>query len=55
MTRKDHLAKWKEDVKKGGTQYDKWIHIDSETFERFKEARASYEQVSLYFSLKRKI
>lgn len=49
LKRKDDLKKWAEDVKKGGTHFDKWVHIDAETFERFKEARASYEQVSLLF------
>jgi len=46
LTRKEFLKKWKEDVQKGGTHYDKWFHIDTDTFDRFKEARASTEQVS---------
>lgn len=53
--KKEHLKKWAEDVKKGGTHYDKWIHIDTEIFERFKEARVSYEQVNLLFYRNRKI
>jgi len=47
LTRKEFLKKWKEDVQKGGTHYDKWFHIDTDTFDRFKEARASSEQVSV--------
>lgn len=49
LKRKDHLKIWKDDVKKGGTHFDKWVHIDSETFQRFTEARTSYEQVSFLF------
>lgn len=51
LKRKDDLKKWKEDVKKGGTHIDKWIHIDTETFNRFVEARSFYKQVNLLFLL----
>ncbi|XP_071652218.1 uncharacterized protein [Temnothorax longispinosus] len=43
LKKKEDLKIWAEDVKKGGTHFDKWTYIDTETFERFKEARASYE------------
>jgi len=40
------LREWKEDVKRGGTTFDKWKQIEIETFEHFIEARESLEQVS---------
>lgn len=44
---KDYLQRWKEDVQKGGTKIDKLRAIDSETFDRFKEARSCFEQVKM--------
>lgn len=36
------LQEWKKDIKKrGGTKFDKWNYIETETFERFIEARES--------------
>ncbi|XP_077279989.1 uncharacterized protein LOC143907229 [Temnothorax americanus] len=46
LKRKDYLIQWKADVKSGGTRMDKLQTIDAETFERFKEARNCYEQVT---------
>lgn len=39
------LQQWTKDVKKGGTKFDKSKQIESETFERFLEARNFMEQV----------
>ncbi|XP_011702627.1 PREDICTED: uncharacterized protein LOC105458780 [Wasmannia auropunctata] len=46
LKHKDYLQRWKEDIKKGGTRLDKWEKINSETFERFNEARCRLEQVT---------
>ncbi|XP_070171198.1 uncharacterized protein [Polyergus mexicanus] len=46
LKRKDHLQRWKENVQKGGTRIDKLRTIDSETFDRFTEARHCLEQVT---------
>ncbi|RLU18846.1 hypothetical protein DMN91_009204, partial [Ooceraea biroi] len=46
LKRKEDLKKWADEVKQGGTNFDEWIHIDTETFERFKEAKSFYEQVT---------
>ncbi|XP_014473194.1 PREDICTED: uncharacterized protein LOC106743652 [Dinoponera quadriceps] len=43
---KKELARWKNDIKRGGTVVDKWKHIETETYERFKEAKEHLEQVS---------
>lgn len=45
---KYRLKKWKKDIQQGGTNIDKWKHIEMETLEKFKEARESLEQVRLY-------
>lgn len=45
---KRRLHQWKQDIKRGGTIFDKWKHIETETFDRFKEARECFEQVKLY-------
>jgi len=42
------LRTWKNDIKQGGTAVDKWIQIEMQTFEKFKEARECLEQVKLY-------
>lgn len=47
LKRKDYLQRWKEDIKKGGTRFDKLRTIDSETFDRFIEARRNLEQVNM--------
>lgn len=47
LKRKDYLQRWKEDVQKGGTRIDKLRTIDSETFDRFIEARRYLEQVKM--------
>jgi len=47
LKRKDYLQRWKEDVEKGGTRFDKLRTIDSETFTRFREARSRLEQVKM--------
>lgn len=49
LKRKKDLKKWTDDVKKCGTNFDKWMHIDTETFDRFKEARSLHEQVNYIF------
>lgn len=46
MKKKEKLKKWKENIEQRGTRYDKLFMIDSETFERFKEARKCHEQVT---------
>lgn len=46
LKRKDYLIQWKKDVQSGGTKIDKFQSVDFETFERFKEARSCYEQVT---------
>lgn len=38
-------------MKNGGIRSDKWIHIDTEIFDRFAEARDCYKQVSLFVYL----
>ncbi|KMQ85982.1 hypothetical protein RF55_15184 [Lasius niger] len=40
------LRTWKEDVKRGGTVIGKYIQIETQTFEYFKEARECFEQVT---------
>lgn len=40
------LVQWKQDVKRGGTHFDRWKIIDEETYERFVEARRNNEQVN---------
>lgn len=42
---KKDLYRWKEDVKRGGTHFDKWTTIDQKTYEQFVEARMNMEQV----------
>lgn len=39
------LKKWREDVKRGGSRYDKLKRIDEETYENFVQARYYCEQV----------
>ncbi|XP_046476181.1 uncharacterized protein [Neodiprion pinetum] len=46
LKHKQNLYRWKEDVKRGGTYFDRWKTIDSDTYERFLEARSSMEQVT---------
>lgn len=46
LKHKSMLYRWKEDVKRGGTNFDKWRTIDCETHERFVEARQNLEQVN---------
>ena len=46
LKRKDLLQRWKKDILKGGTRIDKLRAIDSETFDRFTEARCCLEQVT---------
>lgn len=41
------LRMWKDDVKRGGTTIDKWMQIETQTFEYFQEARKFLEQVKL--------
>lgn len=41
------LRTWRNDVKRNGSNIDKWKHIETQTFERFKEARECIEQVKL--------
>lgn len=45
LKHKKHLYRWRDDVKRGGTNVDKWTTIDQETYERFLEARQNLEQV----------
>lgn len=45
LKHKETLYRWKEDVKRGGTNFDKWKTIEHETYERFVEARNNMEQV----------
>lgn len=47
LKRKEYIPRWRQDVKNGGNRQDKLKMIDVETFERFKEARACYEQVKI--------
>jgi len=47
LKRKEYISRWRQDVKNGGNRQDKLKMIDAETFERFKEARAYYEQVKI--------
>lgn len=47
LKRKDYLQRWKKDLPKGGTRIDKLRTINSETFDRFTEARRSLEQVNI--------
>ena len=54
LKRKGYLSRWRNDVASGGTRYDKLQFIDSETFERFKEARNRKEQVSKFIKIKHK-
>lgn len=54
LKRKEDLKKWKQDVKKGRTRNDKVTRIDTEIFNRFLEARVSYEQVKLVVCKKQK-
>ncbi|KAJ8681489.1 hypothetical protein QAD02_017276 [Eretmocerus hayati] len=37
LSRKDTLVRWKEEVKRGGTQYDRAEFIRGKTYERFVE------------------
>ncbi|KAL1493936.1 hypothetical protein ABEB36_009616 [Hypothenemus hampei] len=46
LKRKDYIQRWKVDIQKGGTRMDKLHTIDTETFERFIEARQNLEQVT---------
>lgn len=48
LKNKFRFKKLKEDIKQGGTNIDKWKHIEMETFNRFKEARECLVQVRLY-------
>lgn len=41
-----HIYRWREDIKRGGTTIDKYSLIDSWTYDRFAEARANYQQVT---------
>ena len=45
LIRKENLAQWKKDIETGGTIYDKFYKIETDTLERFEKARASGEQV----------
>ncbi|KAF8788365.1 hypothetical protein HNY73_009872 [Argiope bruennichi] len=46
LKRKDYLSKWEEDVRKGGSIFDKYAIIDSWTYDRFVEARENFQQVT---------
>lgn len=46
LKKREYLSKWKEDIKKGGTIFDKYAIIDSWTYDRFVEARQNYQQVT---------
>lgn len=46
LKRMDYLSLWENDIKKGGTAYDKYSIIDSWTYDRFVEARQHYQQVT---------
>lgn len=48
----NHIYRWRDDVKRGGTNFDKWKTIDSETYERFLEARQNLEQVNNFIKTK---
>lgn len=47
LKRKVILLQWKEDIRKGGTRINRLRIINSETFDRFVEARGRLEQVKL--------
>lgn len=42
------LRLWKEDVKRGGTTIDKWKQIETQTYEKFVDARECLEQVQFW-------
>ncbi|XP_076302087.1 uncharacterized protein LOC143220302 [Lasioglossum baleicum] len=42
----EHLKKWEEHIKSGGTAFDKYATIDSWTNDRFQEARNNCQQVT---------
>lgn len=46
LVKKEYLSRWEEDIKKGGTIFDKYAIIDSWTYDRFVEARQNYQQVT---------
>lgn len=48
LKQKHLLRRWKDDVNRGGTNFDKWKSIDYDTYERFLEARNNMEQVKQY-------
>ena len=50
LKRKETLEKWKQNVKYGGNKFDKMTVINSETYERFKDARENHEQVTTRIS-----
>lgn len=46
LKKKEYISRWEEDIKKGGTLFDKYAVIDSWTYDRFMEARQGYHQVT---------
>lgn len=46
LKRVDFLPKWEEQIKSGGTAFDKYATIDSWTSDRFQEARKNCQQVT---------
>lgn len=46
LKKMEYLSRWKEAVENGGNTFDKYSVIDSWTYDRFVEARQSYQQVT---------
>ncbi|XP_076284711.1 uncharacterized protein LOC143211135 [Lasioglossum baleicum] len=46
LKNKKYLLRWENYIKDGGTIYDKYNAINQWTYDRFKEARANFQQVT---------
>lgn len=46
LKKKEYLSRWEEEIKKGGSVFDKYSAIDSWTYDRFVEARDNFQQVT---------
>lgn len=46
LKRKDHISRWEKEIYKGGTNFDKYCHIEKWTYDRFVEARDARAFVS---------
>ncbi|WP_316206617.1 hypothetical protein, partial [Escherichia coli] len=46
LVRKDEIHRWKKDVMKGGTKFDKLKEIENWTWKRFQDARINKQPVS---------